>query len=110
MRALILGGDGYLGWPTAMAFRRAGHEVCAVDNYLRRKIARDTESDALMANPLLPERAALFESLTGQAIEVAIGDCCDFAFLAQLVQLGPHFLICLPGDRLTHRSQLAGSF
>ena len=27
MRVMILGGDGYLGWPTAMAFRRAGHEV-----------------------------------------------------------------------------------
>ena len=86
MRALILGGDGYLGWPTAMAFRRAGHEVCAVDNYLRRTIARDTNSDALMANPLLPERAALFEKCAGQGIEVAIGDCCDFAFLSRLVE------------------------
>jgi nucleoside-diphosphate-sugar epimerase len=25
MRIMILGGDGYLGWPTALAFRRAGH-------------------------------------------------------------------------------------
>ena len=86
MRVMILGGDGYLGWPTAMAFRRAGHDVCAVDNYLRRKIARDTNSDALMANPLLPERAALFESVTGLKIEVAIGDCCDFEFLSRLVE------------------------
>src|ERR1700726_2417630 len=69
-----------------MALRHAGHEVCAVDNYLRRNIARDTDSDALMANPLLPERAALFEKITGQGIDVAIGDCCDFAFLSQLVQ------------------------
>src|ERR1700684_1028397 len=90
MRVMILGGDGYLGWPTAMAFRRAGHDVCAVDNYLRRKIARDTDSDALMANPLLPERAALFESVTGHKIEVAIGDCCDFEFLPRLVvSFGP---------------------
>jgi UDP-sulfoquinovose synthase len=86
MRVMILGGDGYLGWPTAMAFRSAGHEVCAVDNYLRRKIAGETNSDALMANPLLPERAGLFERLTGRRIEVAIGDCCDFAFLSGLVE------------------------
>jgi UDP-sulfoquinovose synthase len=86
MRVMILGGDGYLGWPTAMAFRRAGHDVCAVDNYLRRKIARDTNSDALMTNPLLPERAALFESVTGHNIEVKIGDCCDFEFLSRLVE------------------------
>jgi UDP-sulfoquinovose synthase len=86
MRIMILGGDGYLGWPTAMAFSHAGHEVCAIDNYLRRKIARDTKSDALLPNPLLPERAALFERLAGGRIEVAIGDCCDFAFLSQEVR------------------------
>jgi nucleoside-diphosphate-sugar epimerase len=60
MRVLILGGDGYLGWPTAMAFRRAGHEVFVIDNYLRRKIATETDSDALMLNPRLPERVAIF--------------------------------------------------
>jgi UDP-sulfoquinovose synthase len=86
MRVMILGGDGYLGWPTAMAFRHAGHEVCAVDNYLRRRIASETNSDALMANPLLPERAALFERLTGGKIEVAVGDCCDFDFLSGLMR------------------------
>ncbi len=86
MRVMILGGDGYLGWPTAMAFRNAGYEVCAVDNYLRRRIASETNSDALMANPLLPERAALFERLTGGEIEVAVGDCCDFDFLSGLVR------------------------
>src|SRR5215510_1878103 len=86
MRVVILGGDGYLGWPTAMAFAGAGHDVCAVDNYLRRTIARETNSEALMANPLLPERAGLFERLTGRRMEVAIGDCCDLAFLSDLVR------------------------
>src|SRR5215475_10799872 len=86
MRVMILGGDGYLGWPTAMAFAGAGHDVCAVDNYLRRTIARETNSEALMANPLLPERAGLFERLTGRRMEVAVGDCCDFAFLSDLVR------------------------
>jgi UDP-sulfoquinovose synthase len=86
MRIMILGGDGYLGWPTAMTFARAGHDVCAVDNYLRRKIAGDTNSDALMINPLLPERAELFRRFTGSGIEVAIGDCCDFDFLSDLVR------------------------
>ncbi|WP_291823336.1 hypothetical protein [Marinobacter sp.] len=32
---LILGGDGYLGWPTAMYFSNRGHQVTVVDNYLR---------------------------------------------------------------------------
>jgi len=37
MRVLILGGDGYLGWPTAMRFSAGGHEVSVVDNFVRRR-------------------------------------------------------------------------
>jgi UDP-sulfoquinovose synthase len=83
MRIMILGGDGYLGWPTVMAFRSAGHEVRALDNYFRRKIAAETHSEALTANPRLPERAAIFREKTGQTIEVAEGDCCDWDFLSE---------------------------
>jgi UDP-sulfoquinovose synthase len=86
MRILILGADGYLGWPTAMAFSRAGNEVYAIDNYLRRKIAADTNSQALMPNPLLGERALIFEKVTGHKIGWAEGDCCDFEFLSDVVQ------------------------
>ena len=38
MKILILGADGYLGWPTAMHFANKGHEVFAVDNLSKRKI------------------------------------------------------------------------
>jgi UDP-sulfoquinovose synthase len=37
MRILILGGDGYLGWPTALRFSARGHEVALVDNFSRRR-------------------------------------------------------------------------
>ena len=40
MRILILGGDGYLGWPTAMRFSARGHDVHVVDDGLRRRAAR----------------------------------------------------------------------
>jgi UDP-sulfoquinovose synthase len=69
---------------TAMAFRNAGHEVFVVDNYLRRKIATATDSEALMPNPRLPERAAIFKQITGYEIRSAEGDCCDFAFLVDV--------------------------
>jgi len=36
MRILILGGDGYLGWSTAMYFSKRGHTVAVVDNFTRR--------------------------------------------------------------------------
>ena len=47
MRILILGGDGYLGWPTAMRFSNRGHEVHVVDNYLRRTAHREAGTDTL---------------------------------------------------------------
>ena len=41
MRVIILGGDGYLGWATAMHLTTKGHEVGVVDNYLRRRLCRE---------------------------------------------------------------------
>jgi UDP-sulfoquinovose synthase len=86
MRILILGGDGYLGWPTAMAFSAKGHEVCVVDNYLRRNIARETSSEALMPTPNLDDRVAIWKSASGNAIRVVIGDCTDYRIMARVFQ------------------------
>ena len=85
MRILILGGDGYLGWPTAMHFAARRHEVLVVDNYLRRTIAQQTRSEALMANPNLHTRAELFEAASGYGIQVQIGDCTEFRFVEDVV-------------------------
>jgi len=84
MRVMILGGDGYLGWPTAMHFAAAGHQVLVVDNYLRRVVARSTQSEPLFEAPNLQDRADVFGSVRGQQIEVAIGDCSDMIFLDPL--------------------------
>ena len=77
MRVLILGGDGYLGWPTAMNFAAAGHSVVAVDNYLRRHIAEATDSDPLIPTPNLSRRAELFRSLSDHQVDVRIADLRD---------------------------------
>ncbi len=81
MRILILGGDGYLGWPTAMHFAARGHDVTVMDNYLRRRIAQETSSEALIPTPNLHDRAALFEAETGKRIRVVIGDCADYRIM-----------------------------
>ena len=47
MRILILGGDGYLGWPTAMRFSARGHEVFIVDNFSRRRWHHEHSTDSL---------------------------------------------------------------
>ena len=86
MRVLILGGDGYLGWPTAMSFANKGHEVWVIDNYLRRTLAQQTRSEALMPNPNLHDRTAIFRSVSDYAVQVEIGDCTDYRTLSQLFQ------------------------
>ncbi|MEM6398076.1 MAG: NAD-dependent epimerase/dehydratase family protein [Bacteroidota bacterium] len=84
MTILILGGDGYLGWPTAMHLAAQGHQVVAVDNYARRNIALQTSSEALMANPNLEKRAEIFAEKSGKKVEVRIGDLRDMIFVEKL--------------------------
>ena len=86
MRVLILGGDGYLGWPTAMNFAAVGHDVTVADNYLRRHIAEATDSDALIVSPNLSERVSVFHSATKHNIQVHIGDLSDPDFMFEVVR------------------------
>jgi UDP-sulfoquinovose synthase len=71
---LILGGDGYLGWPTAMYFSVRGYEVTVVDNYFRRHICDELDLGMLYPIPTLPERARIWHEKTGHEIKVVIGD------------------------------------
>ena len=79
MRILILGGDGYLGWPTAMRFSNRGHEVHVVDDYLRRRAHAEAGTDSLTPIlPGLPERVAAWHDVTGKEIGYTEGDLCDW--------------------------------
>ncbi len=86
MRVIILGADGYLGWPTAMDMAAAGHEVWAVDNYLRRQIAQQTNSEALFATPNLQNRTEIFEANHGKKINYRIMDLNEYEPLAALME------------------------
>lgn len=86
MRVLILGGDGYLGWPTAMYLSLKGHEVGVVDNYFRRRACRALNLEPLWPVPPLPRRAELWQALSGRPLKVFLGDVCDYAFLSRAFQ------------------------
>lgn len=77
---LILGGDGYLGWPTAMYFSNRGYEVTVVDNYLRRNASTEIDVGMLYPIPSLVERAKIWHEKTGNEIKVCIGDLTDAEF------------------------------
>ena len=74
MKILIIGSDGYLGWPTAMHFSQRGYEVTVVDNYLRRRNCQDLNISMLYQVPALVERVKKWYELTGKEIKVIIGD------------------------------------
>jgi UDP-sulfoquinovose synthase len=68
MKVLILGGDGFCGWPTALHLSNLGHEVVIVDNLSRRNI--DNELGAASLTPIAPVgvRLAAWKELTGNEI------------------------------------------
>ena len=74
---LILGGDGYLGWPTAMYFSIRGHKVTVVDNYFRRNACKELDTGMLYPIPSLLERAKIWHKITGKEIKVIVGDLND---------------------------------
>ncbi len=93
MKVLILGGDGYLGWPTAMYFSARGHQVTVVDNYLRRNACTELDTGMLYPVPTLPRRAAIWEARTGHKIDVIIGDLCEPEFMRSLFEQPPEVVI-----------------
>ncbi|MCF8038082.1 MAG: NAD-dependent epimerase/dehydratase family protein [Desulfohalobiaceae bacterium] len=74
---LILGGDGYLGWPTAMYFSSRGYQVTVVDNYFRRNSCVELDVGMLYPVPSLQERAKIWSEQTGREIKVVIADLTD---------------------------------
>jgi UDP-sulfoquinovose synthase len=83
-RILILGGDGYLGWPTAMYFSQRGYAVTVVDNGFRRNACRELDTGMLYPIPELVQRAAIWHELTGFEIKVVIADLAQPALMRQL--------------------------
>jgi UDP-sulfoquinovose synthase len=77
MRILILGGDGYLGWPTAMHLSAQGHDVVIADNYLRRDLARSIDSEMLYPVLNMHQRVARWKERSGKDIGVHVVDLAD---------------------------------
>lgn len=86
MRVLILGGDGYLGWPTAMYLSAEGHEVAVADSYLRRNLMREEDVDPLYSVLNLHERIRAWKECSGRDIICYIGDLMEWDFMAKILK------------------------
>jgi UDP-sulfoquinovose synthase len=70
-RIIVLGGDGFCGWPTSLHLSRRGHDVTIVDNLSRRKIDVELEVESLTPIRPISERLRVWRELTGRKIGFA---------------------------------------
>jgi UDP-sulfoquinovose synthase len=68
MKVIILGGDGFCGWPNALYLSERGHDVVIVDNLSRRAIDLELEVDSLTPIRPMGERIRVWKELTGKDI------------------------------------------
>ena len=73
MRILVLGADGYLGWPTALHLSHRGHEVGVVDNFVRRQYDYELGTSSLVPISQLQRRVKVWGDISGLSLETFIG-------------------------------------
>ncbi len=94
MRVLVLGGDGFCGWPTALYLSQRGHEVAILDNMSRRRWDEELGTASLTPIRSLEDRVAAWKALTGQSITAITGDLTDYAVVsAAFEQFQPQSIV-----------------
>lgn len=94
MRVLVIGGDGYCGWATALYLSNRGHEVGILDSLVRRHW--DNELCIQTLTPIAPiqQRLQRWTDLTGKSIDLFVGDLCNYAFLEKaMLQFQPEAIV-----------------
>jgi UDP-sulfoquinovose synthase len=86
MRVLVIGGDGYCGWATALHLSNRGHEVGILDSLVRRHW--DNELCVETLTPIAPIQTRLqrWKDLTGKTIDLFVGDMCNYELLKNAMQ------------------------
>src|SRR5215470_13550952 len=91
MRVCVLGGDGYLGWPTSLYFSRRGHQVLAIDNFAKRRWEAQCGVRPLQSIPPLSARIERWRMVARRKTTgpIRFGHCDlseDYELLAGLLQ------------------------
>src|SRR5579863_2934408 len=95
MKVLVLGGDGFCGWPTTLHLSDKGHDVIVVDNLSRREIDIELEVESLTPIRPMGERIRTWKELTGKDIGYVHLDLAEEyeRFVALLVELRPDAIV-----------------
>jgi len=110
-RVIVLGGDGFCGWPTALHLSASGYDVCIVDNLSRRKIDIELETNSLTPITPISQRLQTWQQLTNKKITFHnINVAKDYAALLQLIQTyRPHAIVHFAEQRSAPYSMLSST-
>jgi UDP-sulfoquinovose synthase len=86
VRVLVLGGDGYLGWPTALHLSDCGHDTAVLDNFARRKYDEELGVRSLVPIEDLDVRIGAWLEKSGKQIKSYIGDLLDADFVYETLR------------------------
>lgn len=86
MKVMILGIDGYIGWPLALREVMKGNEVVGVDNFFTRRRVKEVQSDSVTPIPSFQERMKRLKDKTGKSITFYRGDVSDPGFFLEVMR------------------------
>ncbi len=94
MRVLVIGGDGYCGWATALHLSNRGHEVAILDSLIRRHWDNELCIETLTPIAPIQTRLQRWNDLTGKRIDLFVGDICNYEFLKKaMLQFQPDAVV-----------------
>lgn len=99
MRVLVLGGDGYVGWPVALRFSVRGFDVCVLESFARRRLVAAADRDSLTPIRSWRERRAAWHELTGRWIDFIEDDLSRPGCAPEAIErFGPDVVVQLAGQ------------
>ncbi|MAH25786.1 MAG: NAD-dependent dehydratase [Opitutae bacterium] len=87
MKVIILGGDGFCGWPTALHLSELGHSIVIVDNLSRRKIDIELQVESLTPIAPIDRRVETWKEVSGKDIKFLNFDIAqDYEILLRTIK------------------------
>jgi len=94
MKVLVIGGDGYCGWATALYLSNRGYEVGILDSLVRRHWDNEIKVQTLTPIAPIQQRIQRWHDLTGKSIDLYIGDITNYEFLHKaMLEFQPEALV-----------------
>ncbi|MBE9052687.1 NAD-dependent epimerase/dehydratase family protein [Nostocales cyanobacterium LEGE 11386] len=94
MKVLVIGGDGYCGWATALYLSNRGYDVGILDSLVRRHWDNELGIETLTPIAPIQQRLQRWQDLTGKSIDLFIGDITNYEFLKKVLhQFEPNALV-----------------